>query len=41
MGSIIGVAGQFKNWEFAAFALYPFCAVTMRQQRIIPYIMDR
>ena len=23
IGGIVGVAGQFKNWEFAAAAMYP------------------
>ena len=23
IGGIVGVAGQFRNWQFAAFAMYP------------------
>lgn len=23
-GGIVGVAGQFRGWEFAAYAVYPF-----------------
>ena len=24
-GGIVGVAGQFRGWEFAAFGVYPLC----------------
>lgn len=23
-GGIVGVAGQFRDWQFAAFGMYPF-----------------
>lgn len=26
-GGIVGVAGQFRGWQFAAYAVYPFCFI--------------
>lgn len=29
-GGIVGVAGQFRGWQFAAYAVYPLCNINRR-----------
>lgn len=29
-GGIVGVAGQFRGWQFAAYAVYPLCKINQR-----------
>lgn len=35
-GGIVGVAGQFRDWEFAAYAMYPFTGGRAVSYSIIP-----